>query len=102
MQAAPQLAEPSVPPPSVFPAPLPARKSHASLWIGGSLVLVVICGVIATVLWTQRANLPGLSGLLATPTPTQTARPNATPPGGLIEMVWAQHNLVADESTALA
>jgi hypothetical protein len=95
----PAAASRTVSPPSDFPAPLPARKSNAGLlikWIAGALVLF-ICGMIAVGLCTQRLSLPVLSGLLA----TQTPRPSATPPGGLIEMVWAQHILVADQSIAL-
>jgi hypothetical protein len=60
---------------------LPAKKSHAGLWIAGALVLIVLCGVIGAVLWNQRASLPVLSGLFATPTPTATPTlpPTLTP-----------------------
>jgi hypothetical protein len=45
-------------------------------------MLVILCGVIGIALWTQRTNLPVLSGLLATPTPTATQTPTitSTPP----------------------
>ena len=71
-------AEPAL---SISPAPLPAKKSHAGLWIAGVLGLVVLCGVAGIALWTQRANLPVLSGLFITPTPTATPTlpPTLTP-----------------------
>jgi hypothetical protein len=80
VQAAPPPAEP-VPPAPVLTAPLPAKKNQTGLWIAGALVLVILCGAIGTLLWTQRANLPLLSGLLATPTPTATSTlpPTLTP-----------------------
>ena len=61
--------------------PLPAKKSLAGLWIAGALVLVILCGVIGTALWTQRANLQVISNLLATLTltATPTLPPTFTP-----------------------
>ena len=85
MQAALPPTEP-VPPPSVayapLTAPLPAKKSRTALWIAGALALVVIlCGTIGIMLWTQRLSLPLLSGLFATSTPTTTPTlpPTLTP-----------------------
>ncbi len=77
-QVTPLPAEPVQP---VSPAPLPAKKSLAGPWIAGALVLVVLCGVIGTALWTQRANLPVISNLLATlaPTATPTLPPTFSP-----------------------
>jgi hypothetical protein len=77
-QATPPPAEPVQP---VSPAPLPAKKSLTGLWIAGSLLLVVICGVIGALLWKQRTNLPEISGLSATPTLTftSTLTPSITP-----------------------
>jgi hypothetical protein len=60
------------------PASTPARKSRAGLWIMVILGLVIIFGVIGTILWTQRANLPAFSNLLATTTPTATITPQPT------------------------
>jgi hypothetical protein len=51
---------------------VPEKKSHAGLWIADALVLVILGGVISAVLWNHRLILPALSGLLATPTPTNT------------------------------
>lgn len=65
--AAPAYAQP------VSPASPPVRKSRIGLWIAGALVLVILCGVIGILLWTQRTNLPVLSGLFTTPTPTTPA-----------------------------
>ena len=67
-------------PPPVSTAPS-ARKSHSGLWIAGALVVVVICGMIALGLWTQRLSLPAFSGLFATSTPTVTPTqpPTLTP-----------------------
>ncbi len=81
VQAAPPPDEPTSPAPVSpvpLPGPLPAKKSHAGLWIAGALVLVILCGVIGIVLWTQRASLPVISGLFATPTPTPTLTPTIT------------------------
>jgi hypothetical protein len=76
VQAAPPPAEPVQ---LVSPVLLPARKNRTGLWIAGALALVVIlCGVIATLLWTQRLSLPAFSGLLATPTPSATPTPPPT------------------------
>ena len=85
-QVTPPPAGP-VKPPSVSPPSLPAKKSHAGLWIAVVLVLVVILGALGALLWTQRFNIPGLSGLLATSTstvtptlpPTVTSTPSPTP-----------------------
>jgi hypothetical protein len=79
-QAAPPPSEPVAPPP-VSPSSMPSKKSHTGLWIAGLLVLVILCGVIGGVIWKQRGSLPGLSSLLATPTPTATPTfpPSSTP-----------------------
>jgi hypothetical protein len=66
----------NVPPTS--PVPQVARKSRAGLWIAGVLVLVIILGAIGTLLWTQRANIPVISALIATTTPTATITPLPT------------------------
>lgn len=92
VRAAPQPAPSAAPAPSSStikptnvppssPAPLPARKSHASLWIGGALALVFLCVFIGILLWTQRGSLPVISGLFATLTPTATSTlpPTLTP-----------------------
>jgi hypothetical protein len=78
-----QAAQPPVevaPSQSVSASP-PARKSRAGLWIGGALVLVIILGAISILLWTQRANIPVLSSLFVSPTPTFTSTlpPTLTP-----------------------
>ena len=79
---------PPSPPPSApalnqpaSPTPLPAKKSHTGFWIAGALVLVVLCVLAGIFLWTQRANLPLLSGLFVTSTPTATSTlsPTFTP-----------------------
>ena len=70
---------PAEPAPPISPAPLPAKKRHAGLWIAGVLVLGLLFVVIVLVLWTQRANLPVLSGLFATPTLIATQTPTITP-----------------------
>lgn len=54
------------------PASPPARKSRAGLWITGVFVFVIILGAIGTILWTQRSNIPALSALIGTTTPTAT------------------------------
>jgi hypothetical protein len=79
VQAALPTMEAAPPPPAT--AASPARKSHAGLWIAGTLVGIILCGAIAIVLWTQRLSLPAFSGLLATPTPTTTPTlpPTLTP-----------------------
>lgn len=81
-QVAPSFVKP-VPPVILgpLPAPLPVKKSRAGLWIAGAVAGIILCGVIAALLWTQRANLPGLSGLLASPTltATLTSTPSITP-----------------------
>jgi hypothetical protein len=64
--------------PLVSTEPLPAKKGHTGRWIAGALVLIVLCGVTGTLLWNQRANLPLLPGLFATPTPTVTLTPSPT------------------------
>jgi len=75
----PPTAQVIVPPASA--APTPVRKSRAGLRIAGALVLVILCGVVGVVLWSQRLNLPMLSSLFTTPTPTATATlsPTLTP-----------------------
>lgn len=85
MQAAPPPAEPVLPA-LVSPPPLPAKKSHAGLWIAGALVLVILGGVIGVVLWAQRNRLPPVTTSLATstntlmpPVATSTDTPNLEP-----------------------
>jgi ABC-type transport system substrate-binding protein len=57
------------------------RKNHAGLWVGGALLLVILCGAAGVVLWSQRLNLPMLSGLFATVIPTFTPTlPPTLPP----------------------
>ncbi len=74
-QVAPPLDKPFQP---VSPATLPAKKSHGGLWIAGALVVIILCGAIGVLLWTQRAKLPVISGLFATPTLTATLTPTIT------------------------
>jgi hypothetical protein len=76
----PPAASANVPPVSPAASP-PVRKSHAGPWIAGVLVLVIILGAIGILIWTKRANIPIISALIATPTPTftPTLPPTLTP-----------------------
>lgn len=61
------------------------KKNLAWLWILLSVIVVLFCCVmLAVILWTQRASIPGLSNLLATstklPNPTPTITSTRTPP----------------------
>lgn len=92
-QAAPTPAAPAAPanvPPASHRPPV-ARNSLTGRWV---FALMMLLGAVGVLLWTQRANIPVLSGLFASPTrtiiptlspthtptatPTRTPRPTAT------------------------
>jgi hypothetical protein len=96
VQAAPPPAAPAAPanvPPASYKPPV-VRKSRAKGCATRISALMIILAGVTILLWTQRANIPALSGLFVPPTrtiiptllpthtptaiPTRTPRPTAT------------------------
>ena len=94
-QTTPPPAPPQVAPIQAIP-PTHKKKSWIGWAIGGG-VAFGLCVLLALAGFLFLRNGAHLPAFLA----PKTSQPTESPTTGLVEMVWAQHILVADETAAL-